>query len=569
MSELYPDTVLENLPENDCFGTSKKAELIKKFIKDNNNKDYLKKNNMIVLYGNWGSGKSSVIKYIHDELNNDKNFICMTFDAWLYERDNNLSYSLLEFIWNKLAEEDNFKGNNEITDKAKKAIKVGRYVLGGLAKGIKFSVKTPSWLELLGGVPEVNFEYDVEKVVNHFDEKEEDNTKNKSYHQKVEELKTYFRELSELLESNNQRLIVFIDELDRCEAEHTLDLLASIKLFFSLGNNDEGENNIIYFVAVDKDGVAKAIKTRYGDIIKAEEYLEKIFNISFNMPKTFEIETNNSLGLKKFIMQYEFFNDNKIAKKLAKFFEAIKFTNPRHLKKVLNKYAILIMIKNLGMYGELIPEIIRIENETKKRVGYLFDTIFVLYFIILYEFYSEKYLEVKRYKYRVEHLKYISTESSAGTLHTARTQFKISISYFKHYSDKITNANDPLFNNPKLSPIKTNISNKDYFIKNIFRFNDIIEIILWANNDDKKTSFREFITHISTFLSCVGDENIDKDETNLTERYAKAGITVNFWEYVKNNHDDIYSECIEIINSKYSASNYPFTNLFKMAETLL
>jgi predicted KAP-like P-loop ATPase len=42
---------------------------------------------MIVLYGNWGSGKSSVIKYIHDELNKEDNFICIIFDAWLYEKE--------------------------------------------------------------------------------------------------------------------------------------------------------------------------------------------------------------------------------------------------------------------------------------------------------------------------------------------------------------------------------------------------------------------------------------------------------------------------------------------------
>jgi len=507
---------------------------------------------MIVLYGNWGSGKSSVIKYIHDELNNDKEekFISIIFDAWLYEKDDNLPYSLLEFILDKLVEK--FNDDEEIKEKAEDALKVGWQVLESMARTVKFNIKTPSLFGIMGA-PELNIECDMEKAFKYVDEKEEDNIKSKSYHQKVEELKTYFRELSELLESNNQRLIIFIDELDRCEAEHTLDLLASIKLFFSLGNNDEGENNIIYFVAVDKDGVAKAIKTRYGDIIKAEEYLEKIFNISFNMPKTFDIETDEGFGIKKFIMQYKSFKDDEIAKKLAKFFRAIKFTNPRHLKKVLNKYEILTRIKNSKIDEGLIPEIIRIENETKKRVGYLFDTIFVLYFIILYEVYPEKYLEVRKYPYRIAYLKYIQPGEKISYY------FGIYSSYVTDDSD-ITTRNDPPLFNKLSSSIKMNLANKNYITSYLFHFTDIIKVLNAVNNENSK-KFYKFIKYIAVFLSCVGDENISAKDSNLTERYTKAGITIDFWIYIKNNYEDLKEE-------DYS-NEYPFTNLFKMAETLL
>jgi hypothetical protein len=33
MSELYPDTVLENLSENDCFGTAKRQKSLKSLLK--------------------------------------------------------------------------------------------------------------------------------------------------------------------------------------------------------------------------------------------------------------------------------------------------------------------------------------------------------------------------------------------------------------------------------------------------------------------------------------------------------------------------------------------------------
>ncbi|XRP97335.1 KAP family P-loop NTPase fold protein [Methanocaldococcus sp. 16A] len=517
---LSPDTALEDL-ENDRLGIKKKAEVITNFIK--NRWDYLQKNNMIALYGPWGSGKSSVINHIISKL--DKNeFICLKFDAWLYERDDNLPYSLLEFILDELEEKFKDKEDikNKIEENAKKALKLGLYVLGGLAKGIKFNVKTPFLVQLLGA-PEINFECDVGKSVDYFMDNNDNNIKEMSYHQKVKELKNCFKELSNILREYNKKLIVFIDELDRCEAENILSLLVSIKLFFSLGDDDKENKNIIYFVAVDKDAVSKAIKTKYGDVIKAEEYLEKIFNISFSMPKSYE--------LKEFIKQYEFFNDDKIAEKLERFFKAINFTNPRHLKKVLNKYAILTEFKNSKIDDGLIPEIIRIENGERK--GYLLDTVFVLYFIILYEFYYEKYLEVKRYKYRVENLKYIS-----------RTATETHITSYFNIS----------------GILKISKMSKEYFMENVIIFNDLMDI-LRRINDTNYDEFIRFVNGVSIFLSCIGDENIDK-ETNFTERYSKAGITVKFWDYIKNNYKDL----IENYSSK---SNYPFTNLFKMVETFL
>ena len=156
-------------------------------------------------------------------------------------------------------------------------------------------------------------------------------------YENIENLIKKIQRISEILKESNKKLIVFIDELDRCEPEHILELFSLLKTVFSACNSDENKN-ITYFVAIDKEVAIKAVRTKYKDEIKIEEYLEKIFNISFNMPKCPE--------LKDFIKSYTFFNDDETAEKLAKFFEAINFTNPRHLKKVLNKYTILIEFKS-------------------------------------------------------------------------------------------------------------------------------------------------------------------------------------------------------------------------------
>ena len=213
---------------------------------------------IIALYGNWGSGKSTVIetlKYRIDtegrklETKNEK-LISIKFDAWKYEKEDNLPYALLEFILSELENYEKFdlKTKAEIRIIKNKLLKSGKIVFKSIHVSYKF----------------LRFTF----------EPKNDESKAKEIENIVEGFKT----LSNILKDSNKRLIVFIDELDRCEIENVLNLLSSIKLLFVSGEN------INYFVAVDKEAVSKALENRYGDKIKAEEYLEKIFNFSFYMP---------------------------------------------------------------------------------------------------------------------------------------------------------------------------------------------------------------------------------------------------------------------------------------------
>ncbi|UXM84275.1 KAP family P-loop NTPase fold protein [Methanococcus aeolicus] len=364
--------------KDDYFGVWNKLNAIENILTP----DIINCHNSIALYGNWGSGKSSVIstlKYRFDNKKKDTQIIAIKFDAWKYEKEGNLSYALLEYIIGKLENNDDKVIKYNIKAIKDEILKTGSIVLKSV--GVNYAFFNISF---------------------------ENNKKADVKYKDIDNLNEGIKKISDIIEKSNKKLIVFIDELDRCEPEHILDLLASLKVIFNSNNDEEEsdtgnkkeENNIIYFVAIDKNAVSQAIKTRYNDIIKAEEYLEKIFNISFNMPKHSTV--------KEFIMQYKFFNGDEIAEKLEKFFEAIDFKTPRHLKKVLNKYEILAEFKSSNVDSGLLPNIITKSNNDNE---YLFDTIFILYFIILYEFYYEKYSEIKNYEDKlnnyVEHFKNI------------------------------------------------------------------------------------------------------------------------------------------------------------------
>jgi hypothetical protein len=64
--------------------------------------------------------------------------------------------------------------------------------------------------------------------------------------------------LSKLREKNsNRRIVVFIDDLDRCHPKQALEVLDSIKTFFDI----EG---LIYVIGMDSGSINSIIEEKYG-----------------------------------------------------------------------------------------------------------------------------------------------------------------------------------------------------------------------------------------------------------------------------------------------------------------
>lgn len=60
----------------------------------------------IGIFGNWGAGKSSLLKLIETKLEDDEqDYIVINFDAWLYQGFDDARASLLEVIATRLLEE--------------------------------------------------------------------------------------------------------------------------------------------------------------------------------------------------------------------------------------------------------------------------------------------------------------------------------------------------------------------------------------------------------------------------------------------------------------------------------
>lgn len=402
-ANLSSNKELDNYKEQDNFNFITKADAIKSFLEFS--LESLKDNKMIVLYGDWGSGKSSLMKHVEFEINKDI-YYPIFFQAWEHEKDDNLALSLCDAITNSID-----KHNKVIKDFMKAAFAT----LKCFASGI--TVKVPGSLTGLG----LDMEFSGEKYIKAFDESLKD-TEQISFYKTLTDFKDKFKKVEEhiLKQKKATKLLIFIDDLDRCEPENVLNLITAIKLFFTYGEHS------VYFCGLDKTAVNMAVKTKYKDIVKAEEYLEKVFDISFNMPRTYEIKEILRPFFDNLIVVNHVGNLKSIDV-IEAFFIDIKFINPRRLKKVLNKYEIIKSFKVSSSlkdeFQKLIPNII-IEQNPK---GKTFETIFTLFIIILYEFSFNEFEEIEGYERKIKIYADIllSTEKEKGTNFKIESAIKI------------------------------------------------------------------------------------------------------------------------------------------------
>jgi len=210
---------------------------------------------------------------------------------------------------------------------------------------------------------------------------------------KVEEFLENFKEkINKYNQKTGKNIIVFLDDLDRCSNENMLNIIYNIKLLFSV-------ENIIFIFGIDKYAVTLALKNKYNnEHNKAESFLEKIFPISFNMPK-------NVINLKVILKSvFKNLTENQLDE-IEKFFIKINLTNPRKLKKIFLRYLLI---------ESTLCDIYDIKNE--------WNIIWILYLIIEHEFDSYNYyLMLKKDKNKIF--------SRNISLDISNTQIKRNIAY--------------------------------------------------------------------------------------------------------------------------------------------
>ena len=247
----------------------------------------------IGIYGDWGSGKSSLMHMCIKKLESEKKAKCLIFNGWLFESYSDAKSALLNSILDAIGEEQT------LTEKGKKILK-------GLYKSIdKFQLAQKAakyganWL-LTGGVgalagitmdsvfsairnkaPELVEKIDAEKDTTGIQQAIKDELDDKALRDDIREFQEKFAEL--IKDSKIDRLVIFIDELDRCREDTILETLEAMKLFMFTGK-------VAFIIGADERHISYAVKSKFKDIEGIQidigkEYLEKLVQYPIHIPR--------------------------------------------------------------------------------------------------------------------------------------------------------------------------------------------------------------------------------------------------------------------------------------------
>lgn len=252
----------------------------------------------IGIFGDWGAGKSTILKLTESELNKQsKNYIHINFDAWLYQGYDDARAALLETIADALIKET--ENNEGLLEKAKSfAGRVNKIRALGLAVDIgaaAFGVPTAGAVGKLSGHVEDTVssdDVDVGKAIDdgaeylkEFKGETKGILNKKEIKSPPQEITAFRNEYSQLLKDIDRPLVVYIDNLDRCTPLNAIHTLEAIRLFLFLPNT-------AFVIAADEDMIRSAVREYHKGANERHQtdYLDKLIQVPIKVPKPGALE---------------------------------------------------------------------------------------------------------------------------------------------------------------------------------------------------------------------------------------------------------------------------------------
>lgn len=252
------------------------------------------------LFGDWGSGKSSVMRMLRRDLEHQERIACISFNGWQFEGYDDAKTALIQSILEELKKNQHF--GSRIKDKAENLIRrVNWFRLVGVGYQTFVMPVITSYLMAAAGIPPTPTstpspapdkkslpELSLDDLVN----KNPANTV-------IQNVREFHAEFSELIkETGLDALVILVDDLDRCSPERLIDTLEAIKLFLAVPR-------VGFVIGTDVRLVRYAIAARYSSVEGEDElnstkrselvtdYVEKLIQVPYYLPRLApnEIET--------------------------------------------------------------------------------------------------------------------------------------------------------------------------------------------------------------------------------------------------------------------------------------
>lgn len=258
--------------------------------------------------GNWGSGKSSMVKMIGKELekkdDEKQKYLFLEFNAWLYQGYDDAKAALLQAVTKKLSDEMKKRKINESTEESDKKLwnrfkkfakrvdwfKVSKLtvpLLAGLIPGampagalatLFFSVKDSVENQENKDENAKAISASLSSVFSGFEDILKDE-ETKTATQQIEELRSDFEEILEKLDI---KLVVLVDDLDRCLPETAVSTLEAMRLLLFV-------KRTAFIIAADEQMIRNGVRAHFGNVDLSDDlvtsYFDKLIQVPITVPR--------------------------------------------------------------------------------------------------------------------------------------------------------------------------------------------------------------------------------------------------------------------------------------------
>jgi hypothetical protein len=270
------------------------------------------------IFGPWGSGKSSFLNICRDLLG-ERGFVTAEFNPWKYDGREEIWHALIQSLLDELIRlAESSSGKDRLQKALKKAWELravaawlmARSALPLVTGGVISGANVSAFQDALSAMNQDQLNY---RHINVFE---------KDFADTVRSL------------TGEGRMVVLIDDLDRCRAESALMALEALRLF-------TGDAPCVFVIAMDHQALVEAASVHFGnDEARGRNYLEKLINFPYYLP-TARFESI-SRSLKE---QLDFLEDDSTMWELIR---ANMGANPRRIRRFVNTFNLAMATLSRG-----------------------------------------------------------------------------------------------------------------------------------------------------------------------------------------------------------------------------
>ncbi len=240
------------------------------------------------VYGTWGVGKSSILKLVQKDLEAAPRNLIINFDAWLYQAFDEAKSALMTVIAKTLYDQSSKGLKNKAAGLYRRVNKL-KFLgiaadVGALAAGIPtfglLSKAAGSFGDMWEGSGDEADVTAVKDAAQDVGKRTSGLLRPEEKRNAPEEIAAFRQEFAHLLNEMDRRLVVFVDNLDRCLPANAISTLEAMRLFLFLPNT-------AFVVAADEEMIRLAVAKHFSDPgdRHVTDYLDKLIQIPIRVPK--------------------------------------------------------------------------------------------------------------------------------------------------------------------------------------------------------------------------------------------------------------------------------------------